>query len=86
MRTGSTSPTPVAVTWDRRRRAPVSFTWRRRRWHVEREVQTWVIDTGWWRDEIRVSRRYSRVLAEGRLFDLYFDRLTKDWFLEKALN
>ena len=78
--------TPIAVIWDPRRREPRAFVWKRRRLSVERELQTWVIDTGWWDAQIRVSRRYSRVLAEGHVFDLYFDRLRKAWFLEQALN
>jgi hypothetical protein len=78
--------TAIAVTWDPALRAPRSFTWRARRYRIERVLHTWVIDTGWWDERSRVSRRYSRVLAEGRLFDLYFDRLRKAWFLEKTLN
>jgi hypothetical protein len=78
--------TAIAVIWDPRRREPKAFLWRMRRWRIERVVESWVIDTGWWSSDIRVSRRYSRVLADGRLFDLYFDRLTKLWFLERALN
>ena len=78
-------PQAVRVTWDGRRRAPVAFVWRHRRRRVERVVQTWSIETGWWDDALRVSRRYLRVLADGRLFDLYFDRLTSEWFVERAL-
>lgn len=48
-------------------------------------LQRWSIDTGWWDDEMRVDRRYLRVVAEGRVFDLCFDRRHRRWFLERAL-
>jgi hypothetical protein len=77
---------PIAVIWDKRLRRPTAFVWRRRRYRVERVVHTWVVETGWWDDSIRVSRRYCRLRADGRLFDIYFDRLTSSWFLDKALG
>jgi len=64
----------------------VSFVWRRRRYRVERVLETWVLETGWWKDEGHVSRAYWRVRAEGRVFDLRYDRLGKTWTLEQALN
>jgi len=79
-------PTRIAVVWDRRQRRPVAFVWRRRRYRVERVLQTWVIQTGWWDERLRTDRRYFRVRAAGRLFDLGFDRLTRHWFLEKSLG
>lgn len=85
LRTVHDAPQAIRVTWDARRRAPVAFVWRRRRRRIERVVQAWSIETGWWDDAQRVSRRYLRVLADGRLFDLYFDRLTSQWFVERAL-
>ena len=47
---------PVAVSWDERARRPVAFVWRRRRYQVERVLETWVLETGWWRDDGHVSR------------------------------
>ncbi len=79
-------PEPVAVVWDPRRRQPAAFVWRGRRFTVSRLVELWVIETGWWNDETHVSRSYCRVEAAGRLFDLFYDRLTKRWSLERALN
>jgi hypothetical protein len=32
------------------------------------------------------QQSYSRVEAEGRLFDLCYDRFTKAWSLERTLN
>ncbi len=78
-------PTPITVVWRPLARAPKAFVWRERRWRVERVLQRWSIDTGWWSDEVRVDRRYLRVVAEGRVFDLYLDRARRRWFLERAL-
>ncbi|MBK5189434.1 MAG: hypothetical protein JJD97_14415, partial [Gemmatimonadaceae bacterium] len=46
--------------------------------------ETWVIETGWWKDDGHVSRSYWRVRAEGRVFDLRYDRLTKAWALYRG--
>jgi len=78
--------TPVAVIWDERQRRPVTFIWRRRRYRIERVLETWVLETGWWKDDGLVSRSYWRVRADGRVFDLRYDRLTRAWALERALN
>lgn len=77
---------PIAVTWDERQRRPVTFVWRRRRFRVERVLETWVVETGWWKDDGHVSRSYWRVRADGRVLDLRYDRLTKAWALERVLN
>jgi hypothetical protein len=77
---------PIVVTWNERQRRPVSFLWRRRRYRVERVLETWILETGWWKDEGHVSCSYWRVRAEGRVFDLRYDRLSKAWALEQALN
>ena len=78
-------PEPVAVVWDERRR-PAAFVWRGRRHRIDRVVERWIVETGWWNDATHVSRSYSRVEAGGRLFDLCYDRLAKTWSLERALN
>ena len=76
----------IAVTWDPRLRRPVVFVWRGRRFSVERVLHTWIVAGGWWSEETHVNRHYWRVRAEGRLFDLCFDRITKVWRLEHVLN
>jgi hypothetical protein len=83
---GLHQPEPVTVTWDERQRRPSAFVWRGRRYRIARVVELWIVETGWWNDETHVSRSYSRVEAEGRLFDLCYDRLTKAWSLERRLN
>ena len=77
---------PVAVTWSESQRRPVAFIWRRQRYRVERVLETWVIETGWWKDDGRVSHSYWRVRAGGRVFDLRYDRAAKTWALVQALN
>jgi hypothetical protein len=77
---------PVAVVWDERQRRPVTFVWRRRRYQVERVLDTWVIETGWWKDDGHVSRWYWRVRAGGRVVDLRYDRIDKAWALERVLS
>ena len=77
---------PVAVSWDERARRPVAFIWRRRRYQVERVLETWVLETGWWRDDGHVSRSYWRVRAGGRVVDLRYDRLARSWALERELS
>ena len=77
---------PVAVSWDERARRPVAFVWRRRTYRIERVLETWVLETGWWRDDGHVSRSYWRVRAEGRVVDLRYDRLSKSWALERELG
>ena len=77
---------PVAVIWDERARRPVAFVWRRRRYQVERVLETWILETGWWKDEGHVSRAYWRVRAGGRVVDLRYDRLARSWALERELS
>jgi hypothetical protein len=77
---------PIAVAWDERQRRPVTFVWRRRRYRIERVLETWIIETGWWKDDGHVSRSYWRVRAEGRVFDLRYDHLAGAWALEQVLN
>jgi hypothetical protein len=76
----------IAVVWDPELRRPSSFLWRRRTFRVERVVRTWVLRSGWWSEQTEVSCHYWRVRAEGRLFDLSFDRIAKVWRLERVLN
>ena len=78
-------PTPITVVWRPLTRAPKAFVWRERRWRVERVLQRWSIDTGWWREELHTDRRFFRVVAQGRVFDLFYDRRQGRWFLERAL-
>jgi hypothetical protein len=85
-RSGTGLPVPIAVTWHEGQRRPIAFVWRGRRYRVERLLETWIVETGWWKDEGRLSRSYWRVRAEGRVFDLRYDRMSKTWALEQALN
>lgn len=77
---------PITVSWDDQLRRPITFVWQRRRYRIERVLETWVLETGWWKDDGHVSRSYWRVRAGGRVFDLRYDRLAKSWALEQALS
>lgn len=76
----------LAVAWHEGRRCPIAFVWRRQRYTVERVLEAWVIETGWWKDEGPVSFSCWRVRAAGRVFDLRYDHIGKTWSLEQALN
>jgi hypothetical protein len=78
-------PAPITVFRRSSTTDPAAFLWRKRRWRIDRVLQRWSIDTGWWRDELYVNRRYLRVVAQGRIFDLFYDRRQRRWFLERAL-
>lgn len=75
----------VTVAWDQRRR-PAYFRWRGRRYAVDHVVRTWVIATEWWSEQRATDRVFWRVSAQGRLFDLSFDRLSGQCRLERVLN
>lgn len=77
---------PVAVSWNERQRRPVAFVWRRRRYAVACVLETWVIETGWWKDEGRISCVYWRVRAGDRVVDLCYDRIARAWTLARVLS
>ena len=83
---GSSAAVPITVNWDERQCRPVTCLWRQHRHRVERVLETWVIETGWWKDDGHISRSYWRVRAGGRVFDLRYDRITKSWALERELS
>jgi hypothetical protein len=83
---GDGAAVPIAVSWDERLRRPVTFMWQRRCYRIERVLETWIIETGWWKDDGRVSRSFWRVRAGGRVFDLRYDHLAKAWALDQVLS
>ena len=78
-------PEPITVVWPAAEHAPRAFVWRGRRWRVDRVVQRWSVDTGWWNERLRVDRRYLRVMAGDRVFDLCYDRRERRWQLDRVL-
>ncbi len=76
---------PIAVVWDDHLRRPSAFVRQGRRHRIARVLERWTVATGWWSEDVHVDRSYIRVEADGRLFDLCYDRLTKTWSLERAL-
>ncbi|HSK46520.1 MAG TPA: DUF6504 family protein [Coriobacteriia bacterium] len=71
----------VAVSWDAERQYPTSFTRGNLRYRIDAVVQIWATDRAWWDPRQRVSRRYWRVLARGGVYDLAYDRETREWVL-----
>ena len=82
--TARPSRSPSAGTSGRGARSPSSGA--AARYRVERVLETWVLETGWWKDDGHVSRSYWRVRAGGRVVDLRYDRLSKSWALERELG
>lgn len=78
---GKRLTSPVRVVWDGERRAPAEFEWKGRRYGVDALVQTWAVERRWWQPAERVSRRCFRVMARGGIYDLAYDRLSREWLL-----
>ncbi len=62
------------------RGAPVWISWERGQKVLEINNR-WRIDDEWWRKEI--SRMYYEVVVPMGLIEVYMDRLTGEWFLER---
>ena len=78
---------PVTVMTSGWPAMPCRFRWRRRTERVAQVEATWAVQTGWWQGEVRVSRRYYRVVtASGVLGILYQDLVTGRWYLEQLLD
>lgn len=76
----------VAVRWDTALGMPTGFVWRRRHREVDELVASWVVEAYWWDELRRVSRSYWRVSAQEAVFDLYFDRIQKRWFMGAGMD
>jgi hypothetical protein len=64
---------------------PVRFRWQGQAHHVMSIVNCWRVDAGWWR--LRVNRDYFKVYTDtGLLVELYQDRLTDSWFLQRIYD
>jgi integrase len=57
-------PAPITVIWHRSAMRPSAFVCRHKRLRIDRVLQRWAIDTGWWSERLRVDRRYFRVVSE----------------------
>jgi hypothetical protein len=71
----------IEVTWDGSRGAPRFFALEGRGYPIAAVVQSWTIERSWWDPRRSVSRRCFRVLAQGGLYDLAYDRTTDRWLL-----
>jgi hypothetical protein len=71
----------VSVEWDAHRQCPLSFTRSDRRYIVDAVIQVWATERRWWDPRRHVSRRFFRVLSQGGVYDLAFDRARGGWLL-----
>ena len=61
---------------------PSAFEWRGQRYEVRDVIGRWRIEGRWWADGR--DREYWRVEARGgAVWDLYFDRATRRWHMER---
>lgn len=89
-REGSASPRhldeDVDVEWDADRRCPRAFIRSGRRYSIDAVVQAWVTERAWWDPRSRISTRHWRVLSQGGIYDLVFDRMARRWRLVGILD
>ena len=71
----------IEVVWDASRGAPRSFVLDGGRYAIDAVVQTWAVERAWWDLRKRLSRRCYRVLTQGGLYDLAYDRIADRWLL-----
>ena len=78
-------PAPITVLRRLGTPTPTAFLWHRRRWRIDRVLQRWAIDTGWWSVQSHIDCHYLGVLAESRIFHLFYDCPQRRGVLERAL-
>lgn len=75
--------TPIEVRREGPR--PVSFRWRDRVHRVTYLSDFWRIHTNWWIDDGEVWRDYYQVTTNTKMLcELFYDRLKKEWRLERV--
>ena len=64
---------------------PVVFTWQGQEHGVDRLLQQWRVDVGWWQS--RVWRAYFKLSTQtGLLVVIYQDLITGFWFLQQLYD
>lgn len=71
----------VEVAWDAEAQRPLSFARDGHTYAIEAIAQIWVAEKGWWDARRRICRRFWRVIAEGGVYDLVYDRELGEWLL-----
>ena len=75
---------PIAVRCDELA-TPVAFTWESQRHAVERVIERWRVDEGWWRR--RVWREYFQLVTRsGLLVLIYHDVRAGEWRLQRLYD
>lgn len=66
-----------------------AFVWRGKLYRVQQVLESWTVNSGWWQ-KAPENRRHTRVAASGNfgsgVFELYFERMKKQWFLFKVVD
>jgi len=66
-----------------------AFVWRQKLYRVEQVLQSWNMSSGLWHKNAK-DRQFSLVAASHNhargVFELYFERLEKQWFLFKVVD
>jgi hypothetical protein len=57
----------------------LSFSWRDQPYPVQELGLSWMEPRAWWRGE--GERTWFQVSAQGRIYELYLDHATKQWYL-----
>jgi hypothetical protein len=58
-----------------------------RRWTVVEVVRRWRVDIEWWKGDGAVARDHLTLrTADGMLCEIYGDRRTGDWYLQRLLD
>ena len=75
---------PIVVTTDALA-TPIAFTWREHCHAVERIVDRWRVDGGWWKR--RVWREYFQLVTKSGLFVLiYHDVRSDEWRVQRLYD
>jgi len=75
---------PITVTGDGQG-LPLRFIWQGQTHQVVEITHRWRVDLEWWRQ--RVWRTYFKLRTDtGLLVIIYYDRLGRDWYLQRLYD
>ena len=69
----------ITVQLNQSRSRILSFHWRDRSYQVQELGQSWTEPRRWWRGES--ERTWFQVNAQGRIYELYLDHASRQWYL-----
>jgi len=65
-----------------RGKIPVRFTWKREVYQISKIINYWVMTGAWWAGES--EKVFYRVQVNHGLFDIYYDRKEKKWYMYRC--